>query len=72
MLALSFPFPEVREPELLMQYAAVTVACACGEETHTTISGYDRTVVHCACGRTWCVRLSLDLVLSETPERQSA
>jgi uncharacterized protein (DUF433 family) len=60
LLALDFDFPDVRETELVAQYAAVTVMCQCGEETHATISGFDRAEVRCACGRDWCVRLALD------------
>jgi len=60
MLALRFEFPEVRAPELWSQYAAVSVACSCGEETHTTLSGFDIKEVLCACGRLWCIRLTID------------
>ncbi|HEX3304047.1 MAG TPA: hypothetical protein VHR64_14260 [Thermomicrobiales bacterium] len=60
MLALGFEFPEVRAPQLWSQYAAVTIACSCGEESHATFSGFDRRDILCACGRVWCLRLTLD------------
>ena len=59
ILALNFAFPDVRDPELRAQYAAVTVLCSCGEESHTTVSGFDDADVLCACGRCWGIRLAL-------------
>jgi len=60
ILALNFTFPDVREAELSAQYAAVTVLCSCGEESHVTVSGFDEAEVRCACGRCWGVHLALN------------
>jgi hypothetical protein len=66
IMALNFPFPDVRDPELRAQYAAVTVLCSCGEESHATVSGFDEADVRCACGRGWGVRLALNPIVSQS------
>jgi hypothetical protein len=66
ILALNFAFPDVCDPELRAQYAAVTVLCSCGEESHATLSGFDEAEVSCACGRFWSVQFALDRISTRT------
>lgn len=59
-IALVFEAPDVRTTELYAQYAAATIACACGEATHVTISGYNEAEATCPCGRRWRIRLVIE------------
>jgi hypothetical protein len=68
----------VQRPALHTQYAAVTIACVCGEDAHGTMSGFDTIALCCVCGRNWSVRMSLEqgvpeeeasLVCSSVPDR---
>ena len=62
---LAFPFPEIRETRIVVQYASVTVNCACGEDIHRAAERPMHDVIACVCGRNW--RLSVSPALAGQP-----
>src|SRR3712207_4101362 len=53
--ALAFEFPEIREPEVIVEYASILVACVCGEDTRKAATSPEVEVVECPCRRIWQV-----------------
>ena len=48
----SFPFEPVRETHLDTEYATITIACECGEDTLVGMRGAIGSA-KCICGRNW-------------------
>ena len=57
--ALEFDFPAIREAHTSTLLAMLTVHCACGEETHQTLTGWPELDIDCVCGRTWSVQVTV-------------
>lgn len=51
--AMTFVFPDVRTTQVNLEYAAVVVSCACGEDTYKSGLTPAVSIVECACRRTW-------------------
>lgn len=59
--AMAFVFPDVRTTQVNLEYAAVVVNCACGEDTYKSGLTAMRTIVECACRRKW--RITVEHVI---------
>lgn len=56
--AMTFVFPDVRVTEVNLEYAAVVVSCACGEDTYKSGLSTEVTIVDCACRRRWRITVT--------------
>ena len=56
--AMTFVFPDVRTTEINLEYAAVVVNCACGEDTYKSGLSEMVTIVDCACRRRWRITVT--------------
>ena len=63
--ALTFEFPDIRGVEVLMEYAAITVNCSCGEDTPHSATWPLNETVTCLCGRKW--RITVTPVHADSP-----
>ena len=56
--AMTFVFPDVRTTEVNLEYAAVVVNCACGEDTYKSGLSEMVSIVDCACRRRWRITVT--------------
>ena len=66
--ALSFQFPVVRDLSAAVEFASLTVACVCGEDTHVASIVMSGMSVDCICGRIWQVRIMPEAVIGPRPD----
>lgn len=56
--ALAFDFPEIRDVQIQMEYAAITVSCSCGEDMHSAATWPVAQTIECLCQRKWRVTVT--------------
>ena len=60
---LAFEFPAIRDPAVSVHSTTMTILCPCGEATD--IPRAEVVKGNCACGRTWRVSATIELVSEE-------
>jgi uncharacterized protein (DUF433 family) len=66
--ALLFEFPAVREPMAFVEYASITMECACGEDTRKAATTPAIESIECPCRRTWTVAIEPRLESYRPPQ----
>jgi uncharacterized protein (DUF433 family) len=65
--ALAWDFPPIREAAFSLLTGVGVIACLCGEDT--AVAGTLEEPVRCVCGRTWQLRVLLELAEAALLER---